>query len=138
MLACSCAITGFKEAAAVSLELRFYRWDSVCIAKPDTRESGFIPVFNAAEAVHEIKQRNVPRELAVVVVGTGYTETQSAQIAAEWNKRLGAEGFRRVVVLRGNDGMKISGMPIIADFASISRDDKVSLVRTVAANPAMP
>lgn len=136
LLASSCATSGFKEASTVSLELRFYRWDSVCIAKPDTREGGFIPVLNAAEAMQEIKQRNVPRELAVVVVGTGYNETQSARIAAEWNKRLGAQGFRRVVILRGNDGMKISGMPIIADFASVSPDDRLFLDRAVAAGPS--
>lgn len=130
----SCATNSFKEASAVNLELRFYRWDSICITKPDTRESGFVPVLNVAEVIEEIRQRNLSRDLAVVVVGTGYNETQSAQIAAEWNKRLGEQGFRRVVILRGNDGMKIGGLPIIADFASITQDDTLQPTHTVAAS----
>ena len=138
LLVTSCAITGFKETASVSLELRFYRWDSICMMKPDTKENGFSPVLNVDEVTQEITQRNVPRDLAVVVVGTGYNEMQSGKIAAEWHKRLGAQGFRRVVVLRGNDGMKTSGLPIIAEFANLTSADILLPARTLTASAAVP
>lgn len=128
----SCATNSFKEASAVNLELRFYRWDSICITKPDTRDGAFAPVFNVAEVIQEVRQRNVSRDLAVVVVGTGYNETQTTRIATEWHKRLGEQGFRRVVILRGNDGMKIGGLPIIADFAIAPQNEKLPLTNTVA------
>lgn len=131
----SCAVGGFKEASAVNLELRFYRWDSVCIAKPDTRENGFIPVLNAGEVALEIEKLKVPRGLATVVIGTGYSEVQAARIASEWNKRLGAQGFRRVVALRGNDGMKINEMSVIADFAVAARDEGNRLALTDVPHP---
>lgn len=138
LFASSCALTGFKEASAVSLELRFYRWDSICMMKPDTRENGFAPVFNVGEVTQEINQRQVPRDLAVVVVGTGYNDTQAAKIAAEWHKRLDAQGFRRVVILRGNDGMKLSGLPIIADFASATPSDSALTTRSLTASVLTP
>lgn len=138
LIASSCAITGFKESSAVSLELRFYRWDSICMMKPDTRNNGFSPVFNVGEVTQEINQRKVARDLAVVVVGTGYNDTQSAKIAAEWHKRLDAQGFRRVVILRGNDGMKLSGLPIIADFASVTPNDSALPLHTLTASVAAP
>lgn len=137
-LTSSCATRGFKEAAAVNLELRFYRWDSVCITKPDTRKDGFIPVLNAAEVSQEINQLNVPRDLATVVVGSCYYDWQAAEIATEWNKRLTAQGFRRVVVLRGGEGAKLNGLPIIADFASFTLDEGPRLARTEVAIPATP
>jgi len=138
LLTSSCATGGFKDAAAVNLELRFYRWDSVCITKPDTRKGGFIPVLDVAEVIHEISRLKVSRDLATVVIGSCYHDWQAAEIAAEWNKRLTAQGFRRVVALRGGERAKLNGLPIIADFVFSTRDERVRIARSEAASALIP
>ena len=57
----SCATNHSKQAAAVDVELRFYRWDSVCIARPDTRENGFAQLYDATEVLAKIQSANVGR-----------------------------------------------------------------------------
>ncbi len=117
LLATSCATTGFKDARRTDLELRFYTWDSISITKPDTRENGFMPVYQVSELSERLARLNVPRELAVVVVVNNYDEKQAAGIGAKFKNHLGAQGFKRVVALRGGDQMPIAGLPIAFDSA---------------------
>jgi hypothetical protein len=131
--ATSCVTTGFKQSAAVALELRFDTWAAVCITKPDTRENGFIPVLTGAETLQEIKRLNVPHGLAAVVVGYNYDEQQAFNIAAEWHKQLAELGFQRVVVLRGTDKRPIAGLPIVYDSAISSVNDTRGLLNPHAA-----
>ncbi len=120
LLATSCATTGFNEAKNTSLELRFYTWDSISIAKPDTRENGFMPVYQLSELPEQLARLNVPRELAVVVVVNNYDEKQAAGIGAKFKDHLSAQGFKRVVALRGGDQKPIAGLPIAFDSAKSS------------------
>jgi hypothetical protein len=112
-----CATTGFKEAKATDLEIRFNTWDSITITKPDTREAGFLPVLQLSELGDEIAKRQIGRELAVVVVVNNYDETQAANIGARMKGHLAAHGFKRVVALRGSDTMPIAGLPVAFDSA---------------------
>ncbi len=117
LLATSCATTGFREAKHTNLELRFYTWDSISIAKPDTRENGFVPVYKLSELPEQLARLNVPRELAVVVVVNNYDEKQAATIGEKFKGHLVAQGFKRVVALRGSDTKPIAGLPIAFDSA---------------------
>jgi hypothetical protein len=117
LLATSCATSGFKQTAAVGLELRFYRWDSVCIAKPDTRENGFATLLDTTEVLQQIERLKPARDLAAVVVGYGYDDQQVRDIGAQWYQHLANSGFQRVVVLRGSDQLPTAGLPIIYDSA---------------------
>ena len=117
LLATSCATTGFSEAKHTDLELRFYTWDSISIAKPDTREDGFMPVYQLSELPERLARLNVSRELAVVVVVNNYDEKQAAGIGVKFKGHLVAQGFKRVVALRGDDHMPIAGLPIAFDSA---------------------
>ena len=117
LLATSCATTGFKEAKATDLEIRFNTWDSITITKPDTREGGFLPVLQLSELGDEIAKRVISRELAVVVVVNNYDESQAASIGAKMKGHLAAHGFKRVVALRGSDVVPIAGLPVAFDSA---------------------
>ena len=117
LLATSCATTGFKEAKATDLEIRFNTWDSITITKPDTREGGFLPVLQLSELCDEIAKRGIGRELAVVVVVNNYDESQAASIGAKMKGHLAAHGFKRVVALRGSDVVPIAGLPVAFDSA---------------------
>jgi hypothetical protein len=123
LLATSCATSGFKHSAAVTLELRFNTWDAVCISRPDTRENGFIPLFTAAEVPQQIERLNPVRGLAVVVVGYSYDQHQAWNIGAQWYQQLATLGFQRVVALRGSDELSIGGLPILYDSAISSGHD---------------
>ena len=107
----------FNESAAVNVELRFFRWDSIYMTRPDTRENGFLPLMNATQVATEIRRRNLKRNLAAVVVGYSYDDAQTAAIAEQWQKYLAAQNFKRVVVLRAGGGNSIDGLPIIRDLA---------------------
>jgi hypothetical protein len=120
LLAASCATTGFSEAKNTGLELRFYAWDSISISKPDTREDGFMPVYQLSELPAQLSRLNMPRELAVVVVVNNYDEKQAAGIGAKFRDHLSAQGFKRVVALRGSDQKPIAGLPIAFDSANSS------------------
>ena len=117
LLATSCATTGFKEAKATDLEIRFNTWDSITITKPDTREGGFLPVLQLSELGDEIAKRVISHELAVVVVVNNYDESQAASIGAKMKGHLAAHGFKRVVALRGSDVVPIAGLPVAFDSA---------------------
>ncbi len=117
LLATSCATTGFNEAKNTNLELRFYTWDSISIAKPDTCENGFVPVYQLSELTQQLAKLNIQRDLAVVVVVNNYDGKQAASIGAKFKDHLAVQGFKRVVALRGGDLMPIAGLPIAFDSA---------------------
>lgn len=135
LLATSCVTRGFKQSAAVDLELRFYTWEAVCIAKPDTRENGFIPLFTGAEVSSEIERLNPARGLAVVVVGYSYDQRQVHDIGTRWYHQLATLGFQRVVGLRGSDQLPIAGLPIVYDSAISSGHDPRGLPQPYTATP---
>jgi hypothetical protein len=116
LMVTSCATTSFKQAE-VDLELHFYRWDSVCIAKPETRDNGFSILFAADEVSQQLNRMNIGRKLAAIVVGISYDEQQVRDIGRQWHERLAQQGFQRVVVLRGSDRWPIAKLPIVYDSA---------------------
>ena len=117
LLTVSCVTTGFKDAKRTDLELRFYTWDTISIAKPDMRENGFTPVYQLSELSEHLARLNVQRELAVIVVVNNYDEKQAASIGEKFKNHLADQGFKRVVALRGGDKMPIAGLPIAFDSA---------------------
>lgn len=145
----SCATTSggkrFNESASVNLELRFFRWDSIYMTRPDTRQNGFLPLLSARQVAEEVRRRNLQRNLAVVVVGYTYDAGQTEVLSGQWKKFLAAQGFKRVVLLRAGGGKTIDGLPIIQDLAinaadaPNSYDDAIALIPSAvgadAANP---
>lgn len=135
----SAKVKRFNESAAVNVELRFFRWDSIYMTKPDTRENGFLPLLNAPQVVAEIRKRILQRNVAVVVMGYSYDEAQTAAIGEQWKKFLAAQNFKRVVLLRAGGGKAIDGLPIIQDLAINAGDaPKAFDPATLATLPPSP
>lgn len=146
-LATSCANTGarwgegyghFHEAAATDMVLRFYRWDSIYMTKPQTRENGFLPILSRDDIARQVQRHNIARNLAVVVVGFTYSIDPGSPLVRDWKAILGEQGFRRVVFLRasGNDLDRIDGLPILLDTAiALGHDTTGQYARTVAPVP---
>lgn len=138
LLMVSCATNHSKQAAAVDVELRFYRWDSVCIARPDTRENGFAQLYDATEVLAKIQSANVGRRVAAVVVGFSYDKQQTCDIGAEWHARLAPLGFQRVLVFRGSEQWPIAKLPIVYDSAISSGHDTRKYSDADAQTPSAP
>lgn len=138
LLIASCATQSSKQAAAVDVELRFYRWDSVYIAKPMVRENGFATVFNADEALSHLQQSDTSRGVAAVVVGVTYDAQQTRDIGAQWFAKLRPLGFQRVIVFRGSDHWPIAKLPIVYDSAISSGHDTRKLSDADAKTPSAP
>ena len=120
----SCASTSpqaasrrFQEGSSVTMVLRFYSWNSIYMTRPDTREGGFLPLMSRDEIAREAARREVPRDLAVVTIGSTYSPDQLKLLARDWKQFLAAQGFRRVVILRSGFKQEIDGLIVVADSA---------------------
>lgn len=133
----------FHDGAAADMVLRFYKWDSMYITKPDTREGGFLPLYARDDIGREVKSRNIARNTAVVVVSLFYRDPpQLTQLSHDWTACLNDQGFRRVVVLHAGPGTDIDGLPVLNDstiagvnVASIN-DEQPKVASAHAAVPA--
>lgn len=123
----------FHDDETVSLVLHFYRWDSIYMTRPDTRQAGFLPVLNRDQIARELRHRAMRRHTAVVVVGFVHSDMQLTNLAQDWKKLLSEQGFRRVVLLRGGGGKRIDGLPVIEDSAISSGHDTETRVARIAA-----
>lgn len=144
LLLAGCATTGtqpvaqkrFHEGAATDLVLRFNRWDTIHMLRPDSRQAGFLPILARADVERELKTRRLGRNLAVVVVGFLFSQEQEAQLARDWEALLSGHGFRRVVLLRTGSGNDIDGLPIVHDSAIAAGNETPSAAATNRPRPS--
>lgn len=106
----------FHEGAYASVVLEFYRWDNFFIKRPEFREKGFLRPLRQEELGDAFTALNIPRDMAVVVVGWNYTSQQTTQIVESWMTILRDQGFHRVVCLRADRQDEIDGLHILADW----------------------
>ena len=109
------AVTRFHEEASANLMVRFNRWDTIYVIRPDTREGGFLPIFTRADFEAKLNSEPMEHELAVVVLGFLNSATQELGLVREWSALLSQHGFRRVVVLRAGAGKSFDGLGVIYD-----------------------
>jgi len=127
----------FREASSADLVLRFYSWNSIQMTRPDTRESGFLPLMNREGVQHQLGRPDLEFDLAVVVVGFMFSMAQESALFQDWNMLLRERGFRRVVLVRAGFKDEIDGLPVLYDSAmAATHDDQIRLAATVAAVPA--
>ena len=105
----------FYDTASASVILRFNRWDTINMLRPDTREGGFLPIFNRVDIERELKQQRTDRRLAVVVFGFLFPPDIEAQYAQEWDALLSEQGFTRVVILRAGLARDTDGLLVVHD-----------------------
>ena len=123
LLLAGCETTGpqavaqkrFRDGAAADLILRFNRWDTIHMLRPDSRQAGFLPILTRTDVERELKTRSMGQNLAVVVIGLLCSREQEAELAREWDALLLGNGFRRVVLLRTGPGKDIDGLLIVHD-----------------------
>ena len=118
----------FHEGATVDMVLRFFKWDSIYVTRPDIRQGGFRPLLARDDIGREVQRRNIPRNTAVVVISLLYRDRpQLVQLTHEWTSYLTEQGFRRVVILHAGPGDDIDGLPILNDSAiggvNVARDN---------------
>jgi hypothetical protein len=140
LLSTSCSTTGqshsfFRDGKKADVVLHFYRWDTIYMTRPDTRQSGFLPVLSRAQIERELRHRALPRNVAVVVIGHSYSPAQINTLTQEWKNLLGEQGFRRFILLRAGPDFKIDGLPVVEDSAISSADDKPGRTASFAALP---
>ncbi len=138
LISTSCSTVSFgrfHEEKSTNVILHFYGWEAIQMTRPDTRQDGFLPLLSRAQIERELKHRVLPRDLAVVVFGYTYSDSEVAPLANEWKQLLGAQGFHRVVFLRAGRSYRIDGLPIIEDSAISSAHDKSGRAATYAALP---
>ena len=111
------AATRYSEGDSADVVLRFYRWDSIYMTKPESREDGFLPVLTRESIGREIARHRVGRSLAVLIIGFTYSADQDSPLVKEWKALLAQQGFRRVVFLRAGPDKNIDGLPILYDSA---------------------
>jgi hypothetical protein len=114
----------FQEEASADLILRFSRWDTIYMTRPDLRVGGFLTVLTRASLEHQLKTQPLEHNLAVVVLGFRFSPEEEAQLAGEWNELLAGCGYRRVVILRTGRGKTTDGLLIVRDSGIAAAHDK--------------
>jgi len=125
----------FNEDAAADLIVRFSRWDSIYMVRPELRSDGFLTILNRDSIEHQLKTQSSGHNLAVVVLGFRFPTQAEAQFASEWNKILEGCGYRRVVILRTGAGKSTDGLPIVCDSGIAPSHEEAWTVTAPAAFP---
>lgn len=126
----------FYEGARADVILKFNRWDTIHLLRPDSREGGFLPILTRADVEAELKTQHVNRELAVVVLGFLFPPDLESLYVGEWDALLSSLGFKRIVVLRTGVSRDIDGLLIIHDSAIAAGHDRQRTTAPLAALPA--
>jgi len=99
----------FHEAQAADLVVRFYSENISRILKPIQMEGPFLTSFDRAGVLDLAKQQS-GRELAVVVL---LQFNSSDRVKQSWLSPLRDLGYKRIVFLRAENGMKIDGLSVL-------------------------
>jgi len=126
----------FHEDAAADLILRFSRWDTIYMMRPELRSDGFLTVLNRASLEQQLKTQSSGRNLAVVVLSFRFAAETEAQSASEWNEILARCGYRRVVILRTGAAKNTDGLPIVRDSGIPAAHEQAWTLNTPAALPS--
>ncbi|MCW5552579.1 MAG: hypothetical protein KIS67_10540 [Verrucomicrobiae bacterium] len=129
----------FSEERTADVILHFYQWDTIYLLKPDSRQDGFLPVWNREGIASAVNRQSVGRSLAVVLVGFLHNTDPNGPVVRDWESLLAEQGFRRVVILRAGAGKgnRIDGLPILHDSAiAQAHEPPGKFARPLAAVPA--
>ena len=126
----------FYENAQADVILKFNRWDTIHLLRPESREGGFLPILTRTDIDAELKTQRVNHDLAVVVLGFLFPLSLEAQYASEWDALLSAQGFKRVVVLRIGARRDTDGLLVVRDSAIAAAHDKPWTATPIAVLPA--
>jgi hypothetical protein len=117
VLATACStqhIARFREADQADLIVRYYSDDTSYVLKPTKNDGPFLSILNR-DAVLDVAKQQPSRRLAVVVLIRYNVESEAEAVKRAWVANLTQVGYQRVVFLHGKNGMRVNGLPILAN-----------------------
>jgi hypothetical protein len=103
----------FNEQEKANLVVRYYTDLTSYVLKPEKMDGPFLSVLDK-DAVLTVAKQQPGRELAVVILIHYTDEGQATAVKHEWSSLLTKVGYERVVFLRGLNGMRVNGLPVLA------------------------
>jgi hypothetical protein len=119
LLGTSCSTPGtaqmarFQEQEQANLVVRYYTDDTSYVLKPQKTDGPFLSILDK-RAVLDVAKQQSGRQLAVVILIHYADDGQAAAVKHEWRGLLTNVGYQRVVFLRGMNGMRVNGLPVLA------------------------
>jgi hypothetical protein len=116
LLASACSTTQtarFSEQDQADFIVRYYSDDTSYVLKPTKTDGPFLSILNR-DAVIDVAKQQPGRRLAVVILIRYNAESEAAIVKRKWTTKLTQVGYQRVVFLRGLNGMRVNGLPILA------------------------
>jgi len=111
--ACSTPRTArFSEQEQADLIVRYYSDDTSYLLKPAKKEGSFMSILNR-DAVLNVARQQPSRQLAVVILIHYNAECEGEAVQRNWRTLLTQVGYQRVVFLRGRNGMRVNGLPVL-------------------------
>jgi len=106
----------FCEANHADVVIRYYSDNVTRILKPLQMEGPFLSTFDR-DGVLDLAKKQAGRELAVVIL---LQFNASDRIKQSWQAPLKQLGYRRVVFLRAEPGLKVDGLSILEGPAELT------------------
>jgi hypothetical protein len=108
------ALPRFHEQDQADLIVRYYSDDTSYVLKPQQTDGPFLSILNK-DAVLDVAKQQPGRQLAVVVLLHFGAECEADKVKHAWTSLLTGAGYQRVVFLRAVSGMKVNGLPVLAN-----------------------
>jgi hypothetical protein len=110
----------FHEANNADVVIRYYTENVTRILKPVQMEGPFFANFDRTGGL-ELAKQQPGRELAVVIL---LEFNSSDRVKWNWLTPLKEMGYKRIVFLRAEKGLKVDGLSIMADPGEITEHPK--------------
>ena len=106
-------VARFYEQDQANLIVRYYTDETSYVLKPQKTDGPFLSILRRNDVLDVAKQ--LPgRELAVVILIHYGSPSEAKMVRNRWTGLLTELGYRRVVFLVGMGGMRVNGLPILA------------------------
>jgi type IV pilus biogenesis protein CpaD/CtpE len=108
------ALPRFSEEEQADVIIRYYSDDTSYVLKPAAKEGLFMTILNK-DAVLALAKQQPGRQLAVVLLIHYTDEGKAEAVKHDWTSLLTETGYRRVVFLHASNGMRVNGLPVLAN-----------------------
>ena len=110
----------FHEAKNADIVVRYYSEDVSRVFKPLQMEGPFLSTFDKDSVIDLAKQQS-GRDLAVVIL---LQFNASDRVKQNWLSPLRQIGYKRIVFLRAEIGMKVDGLSVLENPSEITGQPK--------------
>ncbi len=93
--------------------VHFLSWQSITVAKPDTRAGGFLPLYDKTSVEPILQSQSFGHGQAAVTCSYTLGPDLEAEVQQYWIDTFTALGFDKIVFLRANGAHRVDGMGIL-------------------------